>query len=112
MTMLPRLSLVLLMLLTSVALGMARGQVRAGGELVLCNGSAVVIVTTPGGDPGHAHYCPDMATGLLAALELPPVQIDRPAGSWQGAWPAITLVPAMADRPSPQARGPPPLRSG
>lgn len=112
MTMLPRLCLVLLMLLTSVALGMARGQLRVGGELVLCSGSAVVVVTAPDGSPGHAHFCPDMATALLAAVELPPVAPHRSVARWQGAWPATTLVPAMADRPSPQARGPPPPRSG
>ena len=108
-----RLSLVLLMLLTSVALGMARGQLRIGSEIVLCTGSAVVVIARPGtpGDPGpvgHAHYCPDMATALMAALDLPPIEPQRPAGPPQGAVLVEFRVSAMVDRPVPQARGPPP----
>lgn len=108
-----RLSLVLLMLLTSIALGMARGQLRHGTELVLCTGSAVVVVTRatlPGepNPPGQAHYCPDMATALIAALDLPPVLPQRPAGPPQATLLAAAPVPATADRPAPQARGPPP----
>lgn len=108
-----RLSLVLLMLLTSIALGMARGQLRHGTEIVLCTGSAVVVVTRaalPGepGPQGHAHYCPDMATALIAALDLPPVLPQRPAGPPQATLLAAAPVPATADRPAPQARGPPP----
>lgn len=112
-----RLSLVLLMLLTSVALGMARGQLRNGPELVLCTGNAVVVVAPDGqpgdaGTGGHAHYCPDMATALIAALDLPPVLPRRPVGPPQGAMLAEIFVPAMADRPAPQARGPPPTALG
>lgn len=102
-----RLSLVVLLLVTSVALGAARGQLRVGEELVLCTGSAVIVVTRPDSSGGHAHYCPDMAAGLLVALDVPPVTPDLARiGGRNASFPTARL-PALADRLVPQARGPP-----
>lgn len=103
--MLLRLALIALVLLTSLSLGMARGQLRAGSEVVLCGGSAVIV------DPDHpqdARYCPDMATGLLLTLDPPPVMARQDAQASQRA--ALPEAPRLAPllHPVPQARGPPP----
>lgn len=103
-----RLALIALVLLTSLSLGLARGQMRAGTEIVLCGGSA--IITDPD-DPGKARYCPDMAAGLLLTLDPPPVTIglhQRP-----GRRAELPEVPNVApvSQPLPQARGPPPPRA-
>ena len=70
-----RLALIALVLLTSLSLGMARGQMRAGSEIVLCGGAPVVLY--PDDPQGGARYCPDMALGLLAALDLPPLHLRQ-----------------------------------
>ena len=66
--------LILCLVLTSFALGSARGQTRIGDQVVLCSGEAVVLVFGPDGAPVESpHYCPDMVLSMLAATALPPV---------------------------------------
>ena len=100
-----RLALIALVLLTSLSLGMARGQMRAGSEIVLCGGAPVVLY--PDDSQGGARYCPDMALGLLAALDLPPVTAapERQPGRAVHLPRAPRLSPLS--QPRPQARGPP-----
>jgi|GEM_PF-7026582 len=102
--MLLRLALIALVLLTSLSLGMARGQMRAGTELVLCGGGAVIIDPD---DPTGARYCPDMATGLLLALDPSPIEAalnEKPPRHAE-----LPRAPRLAflSQPAPQARGPP-----
>jgi hypothetical protein len=103
--MLFRLALIALVLLTSLSLGMARGQMRAGTEIVLCGGTAVI--TDPDDPQGGARYCPDMATGLLLALDPPPILVALDGPSWRPV--DREMAPALTPlaQPVPQARGPP-----
>lgn len=106
--MLLRLALIALVLLTSLSLGMARGQMRAGTELVLCGGT--VVITDPD-DPAKTRYCPDMAAGLLLTLDPPPVSVAPNEQPWRrAAFPAASRL-APLPQPVPQARGPPPPRA-
>ncbi|WP_378941981.1 hypothetical protein [Paracoccus sp. R86501] len=59
--------LILVVMLTGIGLGAARGVVRQGDEIVLCTGHGVVVTQRPDGQ-GAAHLCPDMALSLMAAL--------------------------------------------
>ena len=103
-----RLALIALVLLTSLSLGLARGQMRAGTEIVLCGGSAVI---TDPDDPGRARYCPDMAAGLLLTLDPPPVTIGpRQQPGRRAELPKAPDI-APVSQPLPQARGPPPLHA-
>ena len=99
-----RLALIALVLLTSLSLGMARGQLRTGTELVLCGGMAVV---TDPDDPGQASFCPDMALGLLAALDAPPLTVAPGAGPLRRADLPQAVRFSPLSQPVPQARGPP-----
>lgn len=79
MGMMLRLVLILCLVLTGIGLGVARGTIQAGGQVVLCTGDGVVLRDIPGA-PGqvHVHLCPDMALSLLnAAIPAPPVA-DQP----------------------------------
>ena len=62
--------LVVLMLITSASLAVARAAPDPAGHFVLCTGSGpVVLHVDENGDPvGAAHYCPDCAMTLLAAV--------------------------------------------
>lgn len=106
MPLLIRLALVWLIVVTSLSLGMARGQLRTGAEVVLCSGSAIV---TDADHPAGARYCPDMATGLLVALDPPPVVIAPVQGQGRRIASLDRTAPVPPMRPVPQARGPPPL---
>lgn len=104
--MLTRLALIALVLLTSLSLGMVRGQIQEGDQLVLCGGSAVI--TDPDDPRGGARFCPDMAAGLLLTLDPPPVAVLPPARPWRRAeLPAAPACTPQAQPPA-QARGPPP----
>ena len=66
------LLLILVVVLTGIGLGAARGTVRQGDQIVLCTGHGVVVTQRPDGQ-GSAHLCPDMALSLMAALGgMPP----------------------------------------
>lgn len=107
MQMLLRLGLVWLIVLTSLSLGMVRGQLRTGTEVILCSGSAVIV------DPDHpqgVRYCPDMAASMLLMLDPPPVIARRDAQlSRRAELPAAPRRVALM-HPVPQARAPPPLQ--
>lgn len=65
--------LILLVALTSIGLGAARGTILRGQEVVLCTGHGIVVTRLPAPDDGPsgglaAHLCPDMALSLMVAL--------------------------------------------
>ncbi len=94
----------------SVLAASARGQTRAGGEvLVLCSGGGLVQITLDAnGEPtGGAHLCPDLALGLLAALSLVAVAIERPATAGERAAASPARPVALRAGPALRARDPP-----
>jgi hypothetical protein len=91
------MTLALLLALTSVTMAVARGQVMRDGTVVLCSG-AVISAGAPdasGTPAGPAHICPDMALGLLVALDLALPQAACPQ----------TRARLLADRPAQRSRG-------
>ncbi|RJE80539.1 hypothetical protein [Paracoccus sp. JM45] len=68
-----RLALILVLMLTSIGLGTARGTVRLGTEVVLCTGHGVVVTRLPDTGQTTVHLCPDMALSLLAVVAAPAV---------------------------------------
>ena len=103
------LSIALLLALTSVTLGAARGQVRTDGAVTLCSGAVYLPVDAEdgGGAARPGQICPDMALGLLAAVALAVPDIVRPALRVE----RLALAPGESAQPRPQpapsARGPP-----
>ncbi|MEP1328613.1 hypothetical protein [Pseudophaeobacter sp.] len=67
------LSLALVVALTGHASASARGGVDAAGQMVICSGSAAVVIYVDSeGQPTQApHFCPDCVMHLLDALPLP-----------------------------------------
>lgn len=63
-------ALILVLVLTGVALGAARGQARIAGQVVICSGNAVAVIEIDqdGKPVQSAHFCPDMALAMLAAV--------------------------------------------
>lgn len=103
--MLLRLGLIALVLVTSLSLGIARGQLRAGSAILLCGGAAVIV--DPDDPQGTPRFCPDMATGVLLAIDPPSVTVGRDVpqsrrAALPGTWSFVPLP-----QPVPQARGPP-----
>ena len=108
----PVLSLVLAVLigLTSVTLGHARGQVRMGDTVVLCTGSGAVAVTLDkdGNPVGPAHVCPDMALTLLAGVAADAPVLPAAVLSGGERLAALSAIPPRpADLPLGEPRGPP-----
>ncbi|MBC9247344.1 hypothetical protein H4P12_11630 [Paracoccus sp. 11-3] len=104
------LALILCVVMTSIGLGVARGTVMIGGQIVLCTGDGVVVVDDPSA-PGtiHTHICPDMALSLLSgALPDHAALPDRLAHSLHVA---MQQQAALVSRevPSGIARAPPTL---
>lgn len=104
------LSLALLLAVSSLVAASARGQTVVNGRaIVLCSGGGLVQPGLDGsGNPtGSTHLCPDLALGLLAALELPAPDLARPQGRVETVPP--TEIAHCAERPVPAsgARGPP-----
>lgn len=101
---------ILVVALTSIGLGAARGTVRIGDEVVLCTGHGIVVTRLPGGEGEGPRLCPDMALSLLAATDAAEVQLPaRPA------LPEVLLLRRTAEAPliPPQGRHAraPPVRS-
>lgn len=103
------LLLVLVVALTSVELGAARGQAKAAGEIILCTGDGpVAVVVDADGKPLNSpHVCPDCVLTLLldagSTADLPSRN-----SSWHSlAFPSETGRHAGHDLPAAQARGPP-----
>ncbi|MDF0603327.1 hypothetical protein P1J78_21575 [Psychromarinibacter sp. C21-152] len=63
----------LVLLATSGAMAVARGQAMAAGQIVLCTGTGPLAVAVDArGEPiGPLHVCPDCALTLLAAVDAP-----------------------------------------
>jgi hypothetical protein len=76
-----RLALILVLMLTSIGLGTARGTLRQGTEVVLCTGHGIVVTRIPGTDHNTAHVCPDMAMSLLATVAMPDVTVPQRIGA-------------------------------
>ena len=70
-----RLFLILLLALTGLSLGAARGQARVAGQVVLCAGESVVVVAVDqqGQPVKQVQVCPDMALSLMQGLHDAPV---------------------------------------
>ena len=110
MSVLLRLSLVLLLVVSGITLGAARGQARVAGAVVLCAGTTVQVqlVDAQGVPVPRTHICPDMALSLMAAVgQGAPGVVPRQDGGWsldpvavQGLAPGRVVVDA-------RARGPP-----
>lgn len=82
------LALVGLIVLTSVAFGVARGQAGSTHTLVICTGHGVVSITVDanGEEIERAVLCPDCVVTLLAWGGDPPAwNGDRVAGKAHGA---------------------------
>ena len=104
------LLLALVLALTSVGLGAARGTVMQGGQVVLCTGAGVVSVAAPAGHGtrGHVHLCPDMALSVLQApLPVADPVAGRTALPMPAARPAATRTTARHRALPVRARGPP-----
>jgi hypothetical protein len=100
---------ILATLLTAGAVGAARGQAMAAGEIVICaNGAAVTIAVDAEGNPtGAPHWCPDCVLLLLAGLAPAHAAALPAAGAAAAAPPAMDRRPAAARPAAPLARGPP-----
>lgn len=104
------LLLALVMAATSLTMAVARGQARVAGEIVICTGMGISVVTVDaeGNPTGPAHICPDMALALLAAPPLSPVDLTAPATFRRAADLPAPILARGAEAPRPTARGPPP----
>jgi len=93
-----------------LAAAMARGQVLAGGQVVvLCSGGGLVQITlgADGAPTGDSHLCPDLAASLLAAYDLAVPEVARPDGLAEALEPAPARRLSHAPRAVSRARGPP-----
>ncbi len=112
---LARKTVALILILAMTAMGFAaaaaRGQTDLGGQVVvLCSGGGLVQVTLDesGAPTGETHLCPDLAFGLLAALEVSPPDVARPFVAATDAPGAVAdVVPHGRAPGAAQARGPP-----
>lgn len=106
-------ALILIFAMTTMGLvaAAARGQTVLGGQVVmLCSGGGLVQVTLDetGAPTGDTHLCPDLAFGLLAALEVPPPDVARPMLNATDAPRMIAGIVRHGEAPvAAQARGPP-----
>lgn len=103
------LMVILLLALSSVSLGAARGQARVAGEVVLCAGARVTTIRVDqNGTPvDHVMICPDMALSLLAGLTAVPPMLLRPAGKTRWLPAPVPVVAETRAVPVPRARDPP-----
>ncbi len=103
------LSLILLLVVTGLSLGAARGQARVAGQVVLCAGGAVTVqvVDADGHPVQRAMICPDMALSLLSAVALPPPQIVPPQGGARRADVVARVERTGSGLRPRQGRGPP-----
>ncbi len=88
----------------------ARGQTRAGGEvIVLCSGGGLVQVTldATGQPTGETHLCPDLALVLLSVLDIALPDLTRLPGAAEVPVPDLVVAPAARIAPVFRARGPP-----
>lgn len=102
------LALILILSLTGIALGSARGQAPVVGQMVICAGTTTVTVAVDAdGQPvRQTHFCPDMALSLIAAVAGTPVAqpLDLPR---RIGWAIPTRDGQSRDVPAHSARDPP-----
>lgn len=101
---------ILATLLTAGAVGAARGQAMAVGEIALCaNGMAVTVPVDANGHPtGAPHWCPDCVLTLLTGLPAAPAMPTAPDHASCAPRAAAQAHAAFAPlAPVPPARGPP-----
>ena len=106
--------LILVVMLSAMGLGAARGTVMLADRIVLCTGQGVVMVPRPDGAPGETrpHLCPDMALSLLAAVAPPDVTLppraaaEGPVGSVPETRPALRRPADLRARDPPVAPRP------
>ncbi|WP_050772460.1 hypothetical protein [Sagittula stellata] len=101
--------LIVVLAMTGLAAGMARGQATPVGSMEICRGLTVVevAVDAEGRAIGHVHLCDDGMMALFASVGLAVAQ-----GGMSFIWQAVESDPqatalADAERPSATARGPP-----
>ena len=100
-----------LLTVTSVTAGAARGPAMAAGEGVICSGGQVLTlkVDAEGNPVGPGHVCLDCVLSLLAA---PPAEAPgaHRAADWrlQSFDPSPVMRAALAAPPPANARAPPP----
>lgn len=103
-----RLALILLMMLTGIGLGVARGTVQIAGHVVLCSGQGLVVMHGVDGEAeGSAHLCPDMALSLLNALAGGGAQPSPACGAARSLCRAVEAGLVGAAPPQALARSPP-----
>ncbi|WBU63243.1 hypothetical protein [Paracoccus aerodenitrificans] len=104
-----RLTLIVLLMLTSQSLAAARGQTRIAGQHVLCSGGALttIYVDYQGKPVQRLLICPDMALALMAGVASPPVIIQREIRSFLLSYTFLHPDEAESHLPSAQARSPP-----
>jgi len=103
------LSLALILAATSLTMAVARGQARVAGEIVICSGLGVTVITVDaqGNPTGPAHICPDMALALLAAPPAAALTLTPPDTARRAPGLPEPATARGADAPRPAARGPP-----
>jgi hypothetical protein len=103
------LTMALLLILTGQGVAMARGTPGASGRMVVCTGAGLVIIDrdASGHPTGPAHFCPDRALVLLAAVALAPPRrrVPAPIMRVKPAALALSFLPGHARLTS--ARDPP-----
>lgn len=109
-----RSMIALILAVTVTAMGFAaataRGQTAAGGQVVVfCSGGGLVQITldADGNPTGDSHLCPDLASFLLAAHALAPVEAVCPETPSDAVTPRYAAYVPFARRTIQRARGPP-----
>lgn len=105
------LLLALSIMATGLLAATARGQTMAGGRvLALCSAGGPVQATldAEGKPTGERQLCPDLALGLLAALDLAADDVAAPLSVRVADLPRQDAAsPSDSFSAAPQARGPP-----
>lgn len=106
--------LALLLIVSSITMAVARGQMASGSEMVICSGFGEISVTLDAdGNPvtsvpqSTAYPCPDCLCGLTAALRADPPAIMRLAITGRPQKIAASRAAVSQDLLPAQARGPP-----
>lgn len=101
-------ALILLVALTAIGLGTARGTVRMDERIVLCTGQGLVVASRPGPDgPAKAHVCPDMALLVLAGMGPPDDAVPLASSAPRLHLPPQHAAAALRHVRFPCARSPP-----
>lgn len=101
--------LALLVVLTSQQFAIARGQPHAAGQIELCVGTEVIVVSVDenGNPTGPAHICPDVAMAFMAPVALEAPQITQVIHISRAFYEAAQTIETSLVHIEPQARGPP-----